>query len=199
MKGVRAQRGKTRGDRRRRALRRGFTLAELMAVVAIMGVLAALALTAFHRRAYQSDAAEAKVVMKSIAVAEEHYRAENQVYLNVSSSGDTGWYPQKTIPPNHKQSFWRSQPDGGGDTETTNWQTLAPEIHQRVGFAFKANAGLPTTAPTLDTTDIKLPPNSPVEPWFVVQARADADGDNTACFLAAASWTPEIAVVNEGE
>ncbi len=197
----RAGRGRRSPDARLRprAGARGFTLTELMAVVAIMGILAAIGITAFHRRAYQSDAAAAKIVIRAIEVAEEHYRAENQVYLDVSAPGDPGWYPQKAIPLNQKMSFWRSAPDGGGDAQTTNWQLLAPDIRQKVGFAYKANAGLPTTVPVLDTPDITLPANVAVEPWYVIQARADADGDNIACFVAAASWAPEVVVVNDGE
>jgi len=174
-----------------------------MAVVAIMGVLAALAIRAFHQRAFQSDAASAKVVMKAIAVAEEQYRAENKVYLNVSSTGDPGWYPEKSITPNTRRNFWRSPPDGGGgDAETVKWQALAPDIRERVMFGFKANAGLPTVLPStyLEAgSGVTLPTAAPVEPWYLIQARADADGDSTASFLAAASWAPEIAVVNEGE
>lgn len=189
--------------RRVRGLARGFTLAELMAVVAIMGVLAALAIRAFHRRAFQSDAAAAKVVIKSIAVAEEQYRSENKVYLNVSSAGDPGWYPEKSIAPNTRQSFWRTPPDGGGaDAETLVWQALAPDIRQSVTFGFKANAGLPTTAPSAvlePGSGVTLPSSAPVEPWYLIQARADADGDAIPAFVAVASWTSEVVVVNEGE
>ena len=166
-----------------------------MAVVAIMGILATIAITAFHRHANESDVAAAKIVIKSIAVAEEHYRAENQVYYDVSSSGDNGWYPQKTISANQRMSFWKS----GSDSETPRWRTLAPDIRQPVGFGFKANAGLPDKTPVLDTTDIKLPANAAVEPWYVIQARTDADGDNIACFVAAVSWSPSVVSVNDGE
>jgi len=196
------KRGEARGSRLREAAgttasasERGFTLAELMATVTIMGILATVAITAFHRRANESDVASAKIVLKAIAVAEEHYRAENQVYYDVSSSGDTGWYPQKTISANQRLTFWRS----GTDAETTRWRTLAPDIRQQVGFGFKANAGLPSTAPVLDTTDIVLPANVAVEPWYLIQARTDADGDSIACFVAAASWAPNIVSVNDGE
>jgi prepilin-type N-terminal cleavage/methylation domain-containing protein len=183
----------------RRGRSRGFTLTELMAVVVIMGVLAALSIRAFRERALQSNVSNAEAVIKAIAVAEEHYRAENQVYLDVSSSGDTGWYPHKTIPVNQKWSFWRAPPDGGSDPETSRWQALAPDIRQMVEFAFKANAGLPDKTPTLDTTKITLPVNTQVEPWYVIQARADANGDGVPCMIAAASWSPQVISVDDGE
>jgi len=178
----------------RRARSRGFTLAELMAVVCIMGVLAGIAIAAFHRRAMQSNVVNAKVVIKQIAVAEEHYRAENQVYLDVSSTGEDGWYPRKDPLVNQKWTFFRT-----ADAETARWRILAPDIRQMVEFSFKANAGLPTTAPTLDTTAITLPANVAVEPWYVIQARADADGDGRWCMVAAASWSPEVISVDDGE
>jgi len=184
--------------RRARSRAHGFTLLELMAVVAIMGVLAGLAIAAFNRRAYQSDATTAKVVIKAIAVAEEHYRAENQVYLNVSSAGDPGWYPQKTFTTNTRRTFYRTPVDA----ETTAWQALGPDIRQQVTFGFKANAGLPTALPStvLDPgSGVTLPAASPVEPWYLIQARTDFDNDGLASFVVAGSWTPEIVVVNEGE
>ena len=183
-------------------------MAELMAVVAIMGVLAALAIGVFHKRAFQSDATAAKVVLKGIAVAEEQYRAENKQYLNVSSLGDSGWYPEKSITPNTRRGFWRVSDGGSADTETQKWQALAPDVRQPVTWGFKANAGLPTIAGVPATSPstylesgsgVTLPTTDPVEPWYLIQARADADGDTTASFVASASWAPEIVVVNEGE
>jgi prepilin-type N-terminal cleavage/methylation domain-containing protein len=188
--------------RRVRGRARGFTLAELMAVVAIMGVLSALAVAAFNRRAYQSDTTNAKVVVKSIAVAEEHYRAENQVYLNVSAAGDPGWYPQKTFTRMTRVPFWRAPPDAGADAETTAWQALMPDVRQQVTYGFKVNAGLPTAAPStvLDpASGVTLPTANPVEPWYLIQARSDFDADGLASYIVAASWTPEVIVVNEGE
>jgi type IV pilus assembly protein PilA len=59
---------------------RGFTLIELMIVVAIIGVLAALAIPNFMRFQARSKQAEAKSNLKGLYTAENTYFAENSVY-----------------------------------------------------------------------------------------------------------------------
>jgi prepilin-type N-terminal cleavage/methylation domain-containing protein len=183
----------------RRASECGFTLAELMAVVAITGILAALAIATLQKRAFASDVASAEVVVESIVAAEEHYRGENQVYLNVSTPGDAGWYPQATPPKNAKLAFWRTPPGDTSDAETNKWRVLAPDIRQPVAFGFKANAGLPDTAPVYDDEFAGITPPTLTEPWYLIEARADADGDGVGCMVGAASWTPSVFSVNDGE
>ncbi|HTQ02669.1 MAG TPA: prepilin-type N-terminal cleavage/methylation domain-containing protein [Polyangiaceae bacterium] len=179
---------------RARGNERGFTLTELMAVVAITGILATIGIAALRNRTLASDATSAKVVVKAIVAAEEHYRAENQLYYDVSSPGDAGWYPQKDIPKNAKLSFWSTT-----SADTAKWHTLAPDIRQNVSFAFKANAGLPTDTPKYEDALATIPLPAIVEPWYLIQARVDADGNGIACMVAAASWTPEVFSVNDGE
>jgi prepilin-type N-terminal cleavage/methylation domain-containing protein len=189
----------------RRRAERGFTLVELMAVVAITGILGALALATLRQRAFASDVTSAKVVVRTIAAAEEHYRTENQIYLNVSSSGDAGWYPRKTLPNNKKVAFWRTAPGDTSDAETVRWRLLAPDIRQPVSFGYKANAGLPptdgVTTPQFDAelSSIAVLQSSVVEPWYMIQARVDADGNGIGCMVGAASWTPEVFSINDGE
>ncbi|MFC1714037.1 prepilin-type N-terminal cleavage/methylation domain-containing protein [Candidatus Poribacteria bacterium] len=58
----------------------GFSLVELMIVVAIIAILAAIAIPAFMRFAMKSKTAEATGNLVAIRTCQESYRAENDVY-----------------------------------------------------------------------------------------------------------------------
>ncbi|WP_300671803.1 type IV pilin protein [Desulfoluna sp.] len=59
---------------------KGFTLIELMIVVAIIGILAAIAIPNFRNYQLKSKESEAKVNLAAIAVAQEGYFAEFDGY-----------------------------------------------------------------------------------------------------------------------
>jgi len=65
--------------------KKGFTLIELMIVVAIIGILAAIAIPNFLKFQAKSKTSEAKTNLKAIYVAETGYFGENNSYSDFST------------------------------------------------------------------------------------------------------------------
>ena len=61
---------------------RGFTLLELMVVVAIVGILLAIAVPGYNAQVRKTRRAEATARMQQIGVMEEKWRSENPGYTN---------------------------------------------------------------------------------------------------------------------
>jgi type IV pilus assembly protein PilA len=73
----------------------GFTLIELMIVVAIIGILAAIAIPNFVEFQCRSKQSEAKTNLRALASAQEAYRAEYDTYMNVPPIGYENTLPNE--------------------------------------------------------------------------------------------------------
>jgi len=67
---------------------KGFTLIELMIVVVIIGILAALAIPRFMAASAKSKTSEAKQILKQIYVMEQAYRQEYDTYWGNGVTAD---------------------------------------------------------------------------------------------------------------
>ncbi len=68
---------------------KGFTLIELMIVVVIIGILAALAIPRFMAATTKSKQSEAKGILKQIYTMERTYRQQNNIYWGQGTTADS--------------------------------------------------------------------------------------------------------------
>jgi len=170
-----------------------------MAVVIIIGVLAAVGVTYFRKQALASKVTEAQAMVQSIRASEERYRADNRLYLNVSGtlpnhSDPSNYYPKP--PDGQRRSFFR--PAADPDTVNHLWWLLRPTTSGPVQFGYAAVAG-PSGAqmPAIDLSSFTMP--TPTDSWYVIQAAADNDQDGVHCVVAGTSLSGEVVVINDGE
>jgi type IV pilus assembly protein PilA len=100
---------------------RGFTLIELMIVVAIIGILAAIAIPNFIRFQARSKQSEAKASLKSYFTAERAYFADKEEYTgNIYS---VGFQPER----GNRYAYWG---DNVGVCQDRSKQGLPPPANE---------------------------------------------------------------------
>lgn len=175
----------------------GFTLVELMTVVVITGILATLAFGALSGQVRSARGAEALTMVQTIRGAQERYRSEHMMYLDVSTAGV--WYPVDPRVGTNRDNE-RAFYDGGVHTDSARWLLLRPTAPGAVRFGYLVNAGTTggtMTAPTAPGPAITWP--TPTDNWYVIQAIGDADRDGDVAYYRASSFDGDVFSVNHGE
>lgn len=195
-----------RTTRTRRSVgRSGFTLVELLIVVAMIGVLAALALVGYKKYMRAASSSEATAMIQGIRGAEEAYKAEMLVYLNISANftSSASYYPMDpaTSCVNGQTSVktnwvWPAGPN------YPLWRTLNVTSDSPVAFSYAVIAGnvgqaYPAFHGSLTRPPVGIPPAT--EPWYFIQALADRDCDKIFAVFLASSFTGEVYYENETE
>jgi prepilin-type N-terminal cleavage/methylation domain-containing protein len=180
-----------------RQQRAGFTLVELMVVLAMMGVLAVMAVGYMREHINATQGMEALAMVQSFRAAEESYRASESVYMDVSQNG---WFPRDPAGQEgpKKRSFYDAP--GSGHSDNPNWRIFNPTVPGPVRCGYLVNAGVAGQAMTAPaTTEISNGWPTPGEPWFVLQAKCDLDGDGEPSYYLASSINTEVYIHNDGE
>ena len=163
---------------------KGFTLIELMIVVAILGILAAVAIASYNAYVRRSRNAEATAILADIRLKQEAYRGAFQQYAN----GCDAWFPA-AMPKSEPQAT-----SGSGTAAcATTWRKLGVVFPGSVYFMYDTQAGLPGTAPTTG----RYTGASTRDFWYGAAAIEDLNGDGKCGGFAVVSGDLKMNELNE--
>ncbi len=171
---------------------RGFTLTEMMAVVVIIGILSAIALVGYRKYLNSARSSEAAWMVNGIRAAQEAYRSETLSYLDVSQGNLSRFYP--TDSPTDAKVQW-----GGAGNDAANWRILNVTTDGAVYYGYSCAAGPPGNFNAQNSNFTLNAPTDIIEPWYVVEAKGNVDGDNEFSYYHASSFSNEVYWLNEGE
>jgi len=180
--------------------RAGYTLIEMMIVVAITGVLAAIAIPAFRGWINRSRSSEAAAFLGVIKLRQAAYRGEFGQYAGFGS--DVGGMNGAFVPHNATRMRGGAQypfpPVGppGALTPPSPFWAIGASPDGPVRFGYGIVAGTPLQA-TGGGTGTNLPtvyglPASELDFYFIAQATTDLDDNGTAMIVECTSFARDI-------
>jgi prepilin-type N-terminal cleavage/methylation domain-containing protein len=176
--------------------RKGFTLVELMIVVAILSVLAVVAGTAYRRYLDSARTTEAYAMLGEIRSRQEAYRAEFSQYLS-TGTGETNLFPAvdsaACYPTGNKEPCQKAVSASiPGTAVPANWTALGINPGRttlQCGYVTIANSAGTTVN---GNEGVRLLGSTAIPtPWWYAIAVCDNDGSSTtnATFVTAYSTT----------
>jgi prepilin-type N-terminal cleavage/methylation domain-containing protein len=179
--------------KRSRRYSAGFTLIELMIVVAIIAVLALLGIAGYGRIIRTSHSAEARQMIGAIKIAHESRRAETGSFAQPSNGSLANFCPAGVGAGSGTKYAW--------NPGCQAWNTIPVQSDGPVLFQYASVSGVAGAAPpalTVNGVAITWPAPT-LSDWYVTVARLDENNDGTFCRATGSSFTNEIVVENEGD
>jgi prepilin-type N-terminal cleavage/methylation domain-containing protein len=190
-------------SRRRRSVA-GMTLIEVMVVVAIIGILAAVAIPVFSNYAKESRMSEATANIQGILEAEEAYFARYHRYTQglgicppvpPADAGSNQKWPANVA------TDCNAPPGSGLGWTMLGWEPDGPVYFQYQVFSLYDPAGEKVNLPSavlpaggwgVDWATELGNVAADMQPWCAVQASADTDGDTDFVFFRGNSYNNKI-------
>jgi len=173
--------------------RTGFTLVELMVVVVVLGILAAIAIYSYSKRAASAKASEVPGMFAEIKRAQLAYQAETGMFLSTSAA-ETTVYPALLATGEPKRKKW----DPAVGSAWANLGVRPPDTWNYCGYA--TLAGSAGVAPGGAMGKAIYNNQTPQTQWFYVVAICDLNAARATNTIYVSSHDRETSVTyNDGD
>jgi prepilin-type N-terminal cleavage/methylation domain-containing protein len=174
----------------------GFSLMELMIVVAITGILAAIALPTMTSYIQKSRTSEATQFLLVIKLKQEAYRAEFGTYLQCPAGesdigGGSGMLDNTDFVPGDA-AVMRNAASVNFPTNNPCFNQLGARPDGAVHFGYGWVAGLPGDLVGSNVQTALGITNAEVDHYFLAQAITDLDGDGLAAVFEVSNFTRDL-------
>jgi type IV pilus assembly protein PilA len=193
--------------RHRRSVR-GFTLVEMMIVVAIIAILAVLAVVGYRKLVMSAHTSEATSMVQAIRTAQEAYHAETQTYVSTNSKPAQlgSMYPLAT--PNNQKTGWGAGINGVCPPlpgfSVNCWSALPIHVDSAVMYGYATTGGVAgnvagfPSLPTINGAALTVPTTAPTD-WYFIGAMGDVDNNQVYSTVIGTSFTNDLFIDHEGE